>query len=227
MRVWGLTGGIGAGKSQAAGMLRALGVPVLDADGIARAQMHPDAPVHQAVLAEFGPGILGSDGRIDRAALAALVFADPARRARLDALTHGPVMAEIRRRLSLVGSGGHPIAVIEAALIFETGLDRTLDGTIAIVAPIELRVARVQARDQADEAAVRARIAAQIDDDARRARATCIIDNAGSLEALRQAIVGQLLGILQNPRPAASEPPRSGTGQNSYAVKAGGRETGR
>lgn len=196
MRVWGLTGGIGAGKSEAARVLRTLGVPVLDADQVARAQMAPGSPVHDAVVDVFGTGILGSDGRVDRGRLAAIAFADPARRARLDALTHGPVMATLRQRLDRLAEGGHPMAVIEAALVFETGLDRTLDGTIAVVAPIDVRIARVRARDGADEAAVRARIAAQVDDDARRARATRVLDNAGDLDALRVAISDLVVRIL-------------------------------
>jgi dephospho-CoA kinase len=196
MRVWGLTGGIGAGKSEAARVLRTLGVPVLDADQVARAQMAPGSPVHDAVIDAFGTGILGPDGRVDRGRLAAIVFADPALRTRLDALTHGPVMATLQQRLDRLAEGGHPLAVIEAALVFETGLDRTLDGTIAVVAPIDVRVARVRARDGVDEAAVRARIAAQVDDDARRARATRVIENAGDLDALRAAISDVLVRIL-------------------------------
>lgn len=196
MRVWGLTGGIGAGKSEAARVLRTLGVPVLDADQVARAQMAPGSPVHDAVIDAFGTGILGPDGRVDRGRLAAIVFADPALRTRLDALTHGPVMATLQQRLDRLAEGGHPLAVIEAALVFETGLDRTLDGTIAVVAPIDVRVARVRARDGVDEAAVRARIAAQVDDDARRARATRVIENAGDLDALRAAISDLLVRIL-------------------------------
>lgn len=198
MRVWGLTGGIGAGKSEAARVLRTLGVPVLDADQVARTQMAPGSPVHDAVVDAFGTGILGPDGRVDRGRLAAIVFADPALRTRLDALTHGPVMATLQQRLDRLAEGGHPLAVIEAALVFETGLDRTLDGTIAVVAPIDVRIARVRARDGVDEAAVRARIAAQVDDEARHARATRVIENAGDLDALRAAISDLLVRILSS-----------------------------
>lgn len=196
MRVWGLTGGIGAGKSEAARVLRSLGVPVLDADRIARARMRQGSPVFDAVVAEFGTGILAASGGIDRSKLAAIVFADPVQRARLDALTHGGVMDEFRQRLSMLGMAGHPLAFVEAALVFETGLDRTLDGTVAIVAPTELRIARVEARDRVGAAAVSARIAAQTDDAVRRAQATRVIENAGSLDALRTAIVDLLVAML-------------------------------
>lgn len=196
MRVWGLTGGIGAGKSEAARVLRSLGVPVLDADRIAREQMQPGAPVFDAVVAEFGTAILGATGGIDRAALATIVFADPVRRTRLDALTHGPVMDELRQSLSVLGMAKHPLAFVEAALVFETGLDQTLHGTVAVVAPIDVRIARVQARDQAAAAAVQARIAAQTDDDTRRTRATRVIENGGDLAALRAAVVDLLVAML-------------------------------
>jgi dephospho-CoA kinase len=196
MRVWGLTGGIGAGKSEAARVLRSLGVPVLDADRIARDQMQPGTAVFDAVVAEFGTGILGPAGAIDRTALAAIVFADAARRARLDVLTHGPVMDALQRRLSALGKTGHPLAFVEAALVFETGLDRMLSGTVAVLAPIDVRIARVQARDQVVAAAVQARIAAQMDDEARRARATRVVENSGDLNALRGEVVALLVTML-------------------------------
>ncbi len=196
MRTWGLTGGIGAGKSEAARVLRSLGVPVLDADRIARFQMQPGLPVFDAVVAAFGAGILAVDGHVDRAVLSAVVFADPARRAHLDMLTHGPVMDEVRRRLVLLAGAGHPLAFVEAALLFETGLEQTLDGTVAIMAPADVRTSRVCARDGVDESAVRARIAAQTSDATRRACATHVIENTSDLAGLRDAISCMLVRIL-------------------------------
>ena len=149
-----------------------------------------------AVVAEFGTGSLGVSGGFDRAALASLACADPALRARLDALTHGPVMDELRQRLSVLGMAGQPLAFVEAALVFETGLDRTLHGTVAIVAPMDVRIARVQARDHMAAAAVQARIAAQTDDDARRTRAARVIENNGSLDTLRGDVVNLLVAML-------------------------------
>ncbi len=184
MRVIGLTGGIGAGKSVVAQAWRAMGIPVIDADEVSRDQARPGGAAFAAVVAEFGPGILGPDGAIDRAALAAIVFADPERRRRLEALTHGEVLAEAGRRLSAMAQAGCRLAVVEAALLIETGLDRDLDGLVAVIAPEADRIRRVAARDGADEAAVRARMAAQVDDDRRRAAATAILDNDGDLDAL-------------------------------------------
>lgn len=185
MRVVGLTGGIGSGKSEVARAWRSLGIPVIDADAVSRGQMRPGGPVLAAVAAEFGPGVLGPDGSLDRAALAAQVFADPARRRRLEELTHGPVMAETARRLDVLAQAGCRLAVLEAALLIETGVHATLDGLVAVLAPEDQRVRRVMARDGGDEAAVRARMAAQVNDVARRAAASHVLDNDGGLDALR------------------------------------------
>jgi dephospho-CoA kinase len=188
MRVVGLTGGIGSGKSEVARTWRLLGIPVVDADAVSRRQMDPGGTVHAAVAAEFGPAVLAADGTIDRAALAALVFADEGRRRRLEELTHGEVMREARRRLDTLRQAGCRLAVLEAALLIEAGLHETLDGLVAVLAPEALRVARVAARDGTDEAAIRARMAAQVGDVARRAAATRVLDNDGDRDALRTKV---------------------------------------
>ena len=185
MRLWGLTGGIGAGKSEVARTWRALGMPVVDADQVSRDQMRPGGSAMTAVVAWFGPGILAADGSVDRSALAAIVFADPAKRQRLEALTHGEVLREVGYRLSVLAQAGCRVAVVEAALILEAGLLEGLDGLVAVIAPEGDRVRRVVARDGMDEPAVRARMAAQVTDDQRRAAATVVLDNDGSLDALR------------------------------------------
>jgi len=185
LKVLGLTGGIGSGKSEVARVLRSVGIPVIDADDVARAQMRRGTPVFDAVIAEFGPAVVGADGEVDRRALAGRAFADPATLARLNALTHGPVMAEVGRRLAVLREAGQMVAVVEAALIVEGGLDRALDGLIVVTAPEEARVRRVAARDGVAEAEVRARCAAQASDEDRAARATLVVRNDGSLDDLR------------------------------------------
>jgi len=122
---------------------------------------------------------------VDRPALAAIVFADPAKRQHLEALTHGEVLREVGRRLSVLAQAGCRVAVVEAALLLEAGLLEGLDGLVAVIAPEGVRVRRVVARDGMDEPAVRARMAAQVTDDQRRAAATVVLDNDGSLDALR------------------------------------------
>lgn len=186
MQVWGLTGGIGAGKSVVARTWRTLGIPVIDADAVSREQMRPGGAAFDAVVAEFGTGILAPDGTVDRGALAGVVFADPDRRRRLEALTHGEVLREVGRRLEVLAQAGCRLAVVEAALILEAGLDRGLHGLVAVLAPEDDRVRRVAARDGLDPAAIRARMAAQVTDERRRGAATRVLENDADLQALRE-----------------------------------------
>ena len=185
LRVFGLTGGIGSGKSSVAAVLRRAGIPVIDADAIARRQARRGGAVFSSLVAEFGPGIVGADGEIDRRVLARTVFGNDERRARLNALTHGPVLQEVDRRLATLAGIGVRQAVVEAALIVETGLDAGMAGLLVVLASEATRLARVVARDDLPEDDVRARMAAQASDATRRARATQIIENDGSLDELR------------------------------------------
>jgi len=193
---WGLTGGIGAGKSEVAKILRQLGVPVLDADQISRMQMQSGHAVYDSVVATFGRQILNDDKTINRATLASLVFNDPALRAKLNQLTHGAVIDEINGRIALLKQAKHPLIIVEAALIFEIGLTtilhEALAGVLVVIAPKALRVQRVSARDQADPSGIKARMNAQISDEERLAKATIVIENAGTLEELRNTTVGLL-----------------------------------
>jgi len=193
---WGLTGGIGAGKSEVAKILRQLGVPVLDADQISRMQMQSGHAVYDSVVATFGRQILSDDKTINRATLASLVFNNPALRAKLNQLTHGAVIDEINGRIALLKQAKHPLIILEAALIFEIGLTtilhEALAGVLVVMAPKALRVQRVLARDQADPSGIKARMNAQISDEERLAKATIVIENAGTLEDLRKTTVGLL-----------------------------------
>lgn len=199
LRVFGLTGGIAAGKSEVARTWRALGLPVVDADAVSREQMRPGGTTYAAVLAEFGPGIVGADGQVDRPALAAIVFQDPAKRRRLEALTHAWVLAEVSRRLATFAEAGCRVAAVEAALILEAGLEQDLDGLVVVVASRDQRVRRAMARDGVGEATVQARMGAQVTDEERQSRATRVLANDGDLEALRrtarEAAIDLLLGV--------------------------------
>ncbi len=197
MRVIGLTGGIGAGKSEVARVLRRAGIPVVDTDRIAREQMTSGQPVHDEVVAAFGPEVLGSDGEVDRRRLAQVVFADPERLRTLNRITHPRVVAEVERRLAVLAEMGHAVAVVEAALLVETGLHESLDGLAVVTAPEEDRVARVATRDGAAADEVRARIAAQVPDGERAQVATWVVANAGSLDDLRGRAVRVAIAIAR------------------------------
>lgn len=160
VKLVGLTGGIGVGKSTVAAMFRAEGIPVIDADALARQVVEPGLPAH-GEIARAWPAVIGPDRRIDRKALAALVFADPASRARLEAITHPRIRGRIAEETRALAAAGHRLAILEAALLVETGIHRELDGLIVVVASPETQVRRVMARDGCTHDAALARLRAQ------------------------------------------------------------------
>ena len=175
----GLTGGIGAGKSAVARRLAANGAVVVDADAIAREVVAPGTPGLAAVVAAFGPGVVGADGSLDRPALGAIVFADPAARKRLEAITH-PLIGERTTTLtSAAEAAGAPVLVHDVPLLVELGLAPLYDVVVVVEAPEELRLARLEGRGVPREDAVR-RMAAQASPADRRAVATYVVDNAGT-----------------------------------------------
>ncbi|MGV3245916.1 dephospho-CoA kinase [Rothia sp. 11254D007CT] len=180
----GLTGGIGSGKSTVAKMLVECGAVLIDADAISRQLMEPG----QAVLAEtvraFGEGVLTPTGELDRAALASLVFADESARARLNAIVHPAVRAEAaRQREVAVQKLGEGVVIVEdIPLLAETGQAADFDAVIVVEAQRQERLRRLVEVRGMSEADARARIAAQASDEQRRAIATWVIDNSGSLE---------------------------------------------
>jgi dephospho-CoA kinase len=182
----GLTGGVGAGKSTVARALADLGVVVIDADALAREVVRPGTPGLAAVVAEFGPEVLGPDGALDRPRLGALVFADPDRRAALEAIVH-PLVRRRAAELEAAAPAG-ALVVHDIPLLAETGQAGSFDAVLVVDVPPEVQVERL-VRDRgwsADEAA--ARIAAQAARDDRLAVATHVIDNTGTLEDLRRRV---------------------------------------
>jgi dephospho-CoA kinase len=122
MRIFGITGGIGAGKSEAARAFERRGIPVIDADRVGHAVIEPGGAAHEALLRAFGDGILAEDGSIDRARIAARAFADPNARRQLNAITHPAIYAEIARRCAELGEQGAQTVLVEAALLGEKGM---------------------------------------------------------------------------------------------------------
>ena len=184
MRV-GLTGGIGSGKSEVASIFARLGAFVIDTDELAREAVAPGSPGLREIAALW-PDVV-RDGALDRKALAAIVFADDAQRERLNAIVHPEVRrlaAEEERRAA---SGQIVVQVVP--LLFEVGLDAQMDANVLVLAPDAARFERVLARDGADEAHVRARMAAQIAPDEARRRADHVIENDAGLDALEARTV--------------------------------------
>lgn len=163
--VVGLTGGIGSGKSTVAGLLAAHGAAVIDVDALGRSVIAPGGRAETAVLAEFGPGVADADGHIDRAALAGSVFGDAAALARLTAISHPAINAELVERIDALPDDA--IVVLDMAILVESHLGRidpahSYSRVVVVEAPEELRVERAVARGMR-EADVRARIALAAD----------------------------------------------------------------
>jgi dephospho-CoA kinase len=187
MKLYGLTGGIASGKSTVSRMLRELGAHVLDADVIAREVVEPGTPGLAAVAERF-PGVVGPDGRLDRARLGARVFGDPKERAALNALLHPLIGQEVLRRTQELAETGVERILYDAPLLIENRLHEGMDGVVLVWVPREVQKARLRARDGLDEAAAEARLAAQLPLDEKRPHATWLVDNSGSLEATRARV---------------------------------------
>jgi dephospho-CoA kinase len=186
-RVVGLTGGIGAGKSTAAEMLRELGAVVIDCDQLGRDVSEPSGAAYPALVERFGPGIVGPDQRIDRRALAAVVFDDQHELAALNAITHPAIDAEIESRIEAAPPAS--LVVLDMAVLVESELGAGLYQEVLVIeSPLEQRLERMRVQRQmgADDAA--ARIASQASDSQRRAVADHVIVNDGDLGRLRAAL---------------------------------------
>jgi dephospho-CoA kinase len=181
MRV-GLTGGIGSGKSEVSRLFESFGALIIDTDELAREAVAPGTPGLAEVAARWPEAV--KDGTLDRAALAAIVFGDDQARAALNAIIHPRVREYAAEREAGAASGQLVVHVVP--LLFETGYAGMVERTVLVVAPLEERLRRVMARDLAEESHVRARMAAQIDPEAARARADYVIENDGDWEHLRE-----------------------------------------
>ncbi|GGB63611.1 dephospho-CoA kinase [Deinococcus soli (ex Cha et al. 2016)] len=181
----GLTGSIGAGKSTVAQLLRARGLTVLDADEQAR--LVTQDPEVLALLADRFPGVVVG-GTLDRAALAARVFGNPAALADLNAITHPRVRARMAALEAQAARQGARAVVQDVPLLFEGGLDAQMDAVIVVDAPLPLRVGRVMARSGLTEAEVLARDARQLPAAQKRERATVVIDNDRDLPHLEAQV---------------------------------------
>jgi dephospho-CoA kinase len=206
----GLTGGLGSGKSTVAGFLRALGADVIEADELGRALMEPGHAVYAEIVRSFGPEVVGADGRLNRARLADLAFKG-CRLQDLNAIVHPAVIAAQREWMQAVFARNQAaVAVIESALIFEVERDarargeqetvlsdwrRRIDRIVVVTAPDEVKVDRYAARiapegdaRKAAEAEARVRLAHQIPDAEKAARADYILDNNGDIKSLRTQV---------------------------------------
>jgi dephospho-CoA kinase len=191
----GLTGGIASGKSAVAAILRELGFPVLDADSISHKLMEPGQTAHDEILQAFGAELADASGRIDRHKLAAVVFADPSKLAKLNSFLHPRVDQIIFDQLETwQKSGAHSAAFVEAALLIEAGMAPRLDGLVVAWCTPEQQLERLRARGMSETEAHR-RMAAQLSIDEKLKHATYTINCSGALEETRaqvQALAAKL-----------------------------------
>lgn len=191
--LYGLTGGIGSGKSTAATEFEALGVPVLDADAIGRELLAEGGPVTEAVLERY-PECQAEGGGVDRQAVAERVFAQPAERRWLEDLLHPAILERVRSRLASLDGGR--LALLEGAVLLESRTRFDLAGLVVVSAPERLRLRRLIERGSSPEDA-RARLANQLAESEKIARADHWIDNAGSRADTRERVRASLEHMLQ------------------------------
>ncbi len=184
MKIYGLTGNIGSGKSTVAGMLRELGAFTVDADEVAREIVRPGEPALSEIVNCFGQEVLRADGTLDRGALAEIVFANERDRKRLNGITHPRILERIKEKIS--ARGGEPIVFVEASLIDRGsgGLDDLIDGLVVVTSPDELRERRVAARDGMSPEEIRRRMDSQVSEAEKASQADFLIKNSSDMESL-------------------------------------------
>jgi dephospho-CoA kinase len=195
LRLYGLTGGIGSGKSTVARLIEEHGVPVIDADQLSREAMAPGQPAALDIAAAW-PEVMTPAGAVDRKRLADIVFADPAARLHLESITHPRIQALGEDRARALAARGHRLAFYEASLLVEAGRAGDFDGLVVVTASPEAQLARAVARGGLTPAEARARIAAQLPLADKVRVATHVIDNGGELSSTR-AQVEKLLALLR------------------------------
>lgn len=188
MKVVGLTGGIGTGKSAVSNILRRMGATVIDADEATRAVQARGSEGLRQLVEAFGPDILTPDGDLDRARLADVAFADPDARARLNGIVHPLVRQWMAERQQEAVERGDPVVVLDIPLLFEARGAGAFETVLLVYAPEEVQIDRlVRLRGMTEEQA-RARIAAQLPIDEKRRLATHVIENTGSLDDLQRSV---------------------------------------
>lgn len=185
MFVVGLTGGIGSGKTAASDYLAGKGITVVDADLVSRLVVEPGQPALQAIAERFGSGVIQHDGTLDRRALREIVFADPAARKDLEAITHPAIGAEIFRQLHHASS---PYTLLVSPLLLESSQHKMAQRILLIDVPEALQLARTVSRDEVAETQVKAIIAAQMSRADKRQRADDIVVNDADLASLHRQL---------------------------------------
>jgi len=198
MRVVGLTGGIGSGKSTVAALFKQQGAEIVDADQLAREVVEAGQPALEEIVETFGRDVLQPDGRLDRARLAATVFNDPAARARLEAITHPRIrqrmLEEVEDRRARSG-----LLLLDIPLLYERPRLEAVEVVVVVWVDAATQLKRLLARGGLDEEAARARIEAQMPLDQKKALADHVIDNRGTREETGRQVEA-LFALFKRPK---------------------------
>jgi dephospho-CoA kinase len=204
MDVYGLTGGIGSGKSTVASLLEDYGIPVVSADELSRIVVAKGSDGLNDVVELFGPEVLDDKGELDRRKMAAIVFQEPHKRKELEAILHPRIRERFEQVLDALEKAGHEVAIYEVPLLFEKNLQGEMKAVLLVTADEPTRIARVKTRDDVTETEVRARIAAQMDEALKRKKADYIVENNGSMDDLRREVeflLARFLRLGAHPEP--------------------------
>jgi dephospho-CoA kinase len=202
----GLTGGIATGKSTVSDVLRRLGAEIIDADVLAREVVEPGQPAHAAIVEEFGPGVLTADGTLDRKKLGAIVFAAPERRKRLEAITHPAIRDRFLTRVQeLDDKGFASLVVFDAPVMIESGSYKNMERLVVVATDEATQAERLRARDGADDAENRRRIASQMPVAEKAKLADYVIDNSGDREATVEQVRRVFAALMAELKARAAE----------------------
>jgi dephospho-CoA kinase len=196
--ILGLAGGMGSGKSEAARVLAELGAVHIDADAISRAITAPEGEALSEIRETFGDKVFQVDGSIDRRALADVVFEDAAARRALEAIVHPRVQRRSLEAIDRARADGAAAVILDVPLLFETGMDALCDATWVVISDPEEQIRRVMERDGLTREEVEIRLAAQMTDEERAARATRVIRNDQDLEKLAQDVAAAYHQLIKS-----------------------------
>ncbi len=205
----GLTGSIASGKSTVAKRLKERGIPVIDLDKVGHEVLRRRHEAFEPVVAEFGEGVLGPDGEIDRKKLGAVVFGDPAARERLNQIMHPKIREEEARRVQAMAEDGVKAVVTEAALLIESGQKKRFDFFVVVGCDPAVQVARLMKRDGSTPEQARSRIDAQLSFEQKKAEADWVIDTSGEKEHTFAETDRLAIEILRRAAEKAEVPPPS------------------
>ncbi|MEE2829207.1 MAG: dephospho-CoA kinase [Myxococcota bacterium] len=195
MLVWGLTGNIACGKSTVERMIREAGVPVIDADEVAREIVEPGSEALGEIVARFGEGLLDPEGRLDRPKLGSIVFSDEAARAALEGITHPRIHARIAEKLGRLAAEGTPLSLVSAALMVESGSYTLYAGILVVTCPEVTQLERLQSRDGLNRDDALARVRSQLPQSEKAALANRVIDNGGDVSQTRAQVEAWLADV--------------------------------